>query len=522
MSSDENKSNVSSLLDVNRLDYKLPPSLSIATSRAMKSYRSTEAVHVAGNSTVQFQLSTGATYVDFKNSFLTFQVQIPAVNAAAQGFHYRLPPHTGFANMIQGYRIIHSSGVELDRQNEGVGEWIQIDDYYQTSKTARKTQSSLYMLNDTCLPSTLSHSRNRQEDLFGSVILEKMNAAVFEAGAVAGDPAGWPGKPYLANNKNDKFATAQTHEVIIPLAKICGMFNCDSLAPSFLAAGLRIELDFYPAKRFFMNGVDPVVEGALVGISTVADVLILNPEVHLETFTLTDSMVRKLSQISAANGLEWYWDAVHQMNVSTSQQDLTIQCTRALSRANSIVCKVRDLSSLSVAVGDQTKDSINSAPWVRSAEEGEYTSDGFPNLYNSTISGAIDSFQIQLGAQHIPSRPLFRRREIIASALKTFTQFRKAGEKSGPTEAEFAGERLTNNNAAATTPDIYTNGLAIVALPLESSSTLNQSGAAISAQRTAVINIHFATEAVGMRRVDTYVTYSKLATLFLDSVVVRS
>ena len=69
----------------------------------------------------------------------------------------------------------------------------------------------------------------------------------------------------------------------------------------------------------------------------------------------------------------------------------------------------------------------------------------------------------------------------------------------------------------------YSLGLAVSAVPLESSSTLQQSGAAISAQRTAVVNMTWAkSDDTDDRKIDAFVPYSKLATLFLDSVVVRS
>jgi len=34
--------------------------------------------------------------------------------------------HCGWLQFIKAYRVIHSSGVEPDRQNDTVGEWTQI------------------------------------------------------------------------------------------------------------------------------------------------------------------------------------------------------------------------------------------------------------------------------------------------------------------------------------------------------------------------------------------------------------
>ena len=114
------------------------------------------------------------------------------------------------------------------------------------------------------------------------------------------------------------------------------------------------------------------------------------------------------------------------------------------------------------------------------------------------------------------------KKEFIHSAFKTFSQFRRSDENGGPDDTQFSGYRVTRNAADA---DLGQLGVAISCVPLESSSTLQQSGAAISAQRTAVVNMAWSGGEGALikdRKVDAFVVYSKLATLFLDSVVVRS
>lgn len=123
----ESKADISSLLEVNRLDYRLPPSLSIATSRAMKVYRAHQSSYPTGQQ-LQFTLSSGSTYVDFLNSFLKFQVKMPDTNLTA--VNPKFAPHCGWAQLIEQVRIVHSSGVEIDRMKSGVGEWMQMNSYY--------------------------------------------------------------------------------------------------------------------------------------------------------------------------------------------------------------------------------------------------------------------------------------------------------------------------------------------------------------------------------------------------------
>jgi hypothetical protein len=545
------KADISSLLEVNRLDYRLPPSLSIATSRAEKHYPALNQQTQMGQPII-FTLSSGASYVDLLNSYISFYVGFSAgINVVQQGV--RMPSHIGWANMFQKYIIIHSSGVELDRQNDAVGEFIQIQNYYNRSREKRRIQGSLYGLNECPYPSAVYRdttvayqelagqtffnaigpgnaaapsnpaqfpdgiAHNGQGDYdkrwFGKYSLggggvpvpdypaggfwEERDVNVVTAGGFLPQPGGGAANP----------AATQYIQVTIPLSHIAGFFDVDLLAPSFLCAGLRIELYTYPAPYFFQlypsfGNQNPVWDPSQV-------VTIYNPTINVESFTLTDSIVRKLSQISSQSGLEWYWDAVHQTSTVTAQQSTSIQVSRALSRANNAIIKTRSVNVIQAP----TADHFASDPWDLLGS----------STANAAVDGTMQAYQVQLGAQYIPALPITTTPQYLHSALKTFNQFRRSDEVGGPTLAEFRAI-LAIASAANGAADTYFGGLAISAVPLESSSTLQQSGAAISAQRTAVVNItwNYARTAVTQRRVDLFVMYSKLATLFLDSVVVRS
>ena len=310
---------------------------------------------------------------------------------------------------------------------------------------------------------------------------------------------------------------------------------------------MQIHIDLYDPRHFFICGTDikghkhiesddPAINIAS-GWPVGQKLRILQPEMHLETFTLTDSIVRKLSQISASGGLEWYFDAVHQMDgQARDASEYTMQITRALSRANNIIVKTRSTKNLYNAY----EDSISSQTWYKTSHEGGGLE---TRAANQNETGVMNNFQVQLGAQYIPSRSLKDRKEFVHSALKTFSQFRRADGVGGVDDVMYSGFPTSRlliadpNGAEAdaplagelrnvfSRPDTGHRGLAISAVPLESSSTLQQSGAAISAQRTAVVNMGWDTDGsnqVDHRRVDAFVVYSKLVTLYLDSVVVRS
>ena len=125
---------LASLLSVNQLDYRLPPSLSVANSRSMKQFRSSRLQHEFGG-LIEIVLSTCASYCDLRNSFLSFDVVVPpGVNRTSLG----LPSGAGWQQLLSAYTIVHSSGVELDRMKESLGEWTQIQNYYEFDKTYRE------------------------------------------------------------------------------------------------------------------------------------------------------------------------------------------------------------------------------------------------------------------------------------------------------------------------------------------------------------------------------------------------
>ena len=234
-----------------------------------------------------------------------------------------------------------------------------------------------------------------------------------------------------------------------------------------------------------------------------------------------------LFRSSSDTGLEWAWDAVHHSPTTTNLGNFSIQVNRALSRANAVIVKTRPLTAVSTSLLGQIQNSYASEPWLDPVLSNT-------SLLNQGIDGRVTSFQVQLGAQYIPAAAIQHPTQFLHSALKTFAQFRRNDEVGGVPLSLFTGVSLSRAPFPVppaaiddTKQDETLPGLAIAAVPLESSSTLQQSGAAISAQRTAVVNVTYAhgrasTPDSPLRKIDLFIPYTKLATLFLDSVVVRS
>jgi hypothetical protein len=101
---------VSSDMLVNNLVYKQPSALSLATQRAYTRHFPQVQTYSAGQ-TMVFDLTSGSSYVDPENSYLTFKVQLVTAGAAITANFA-----SGSAmNLIRQVTIRSRSGTELDR-----------------------------------------------------------------------------------------------------------------------------------------------------------------------------------------------------------------------------------------------------------------------------------------------------------------------------------------------------------------------------------------------------------------------
>ena len=574
--SDESHSDISSLLTVNRMDYRVPPSLSIVTARASKSYPARNDTYTMGGShPMQFIISTGAHWVDWKNSYVEFDVELPDLTwTEPRGRNPDDDPLDAFPNWpvipkfatgcswlnsINGLKITHSSGVELEAVNNQLGSYYKLKQVYEKSSDRRKTEGILSSHNESAASKGLFTQTSNTSGESSAFLAQ---AETFEVGV------------------NNIDVSNRTAKVSLCLADLSGFFNQDNISPSFINAGLQLDLFTY-APREFTTVRNQVVHSILENVGGVygpatqeaekqwippgpgnrddfdaataifqAEWKIKNPRLVLDTYALTDSIQRKLSQISAQDGLEWYFNALHHQSTDTESTNVSMQVQRALSRANNIIVKSRARAVLDSRVAG-LYDSMSSEPWIDGSNE---VADGFIPQSSSNIDGTMTNFQVQLGAQYIPSVPLTTVDDFHHSALKTFSAFRRTDQDVGPTtnmagftgklaaaKLQFYSGKVSNqfeglpSDVAADNENLYYYGDAIGAVPLETSSTLTQSGSAISAQRTAIVNLEFKyprlaretysnsgqTEHAG-RRLDLWCEYTKNVTAYLDSVVVRS
>lgn len=416
---------MSALLGVNSLDYRMAPSLSVFTTRTMRSWPAGNSSYSPG-SEMSFTLSSGAAYIDPKNSYIQFKLFLDKQTTAPSGtVGWSLSDGTepvtgaGAINLFDSYYYNHSSGYELDRLNGGMGTLATLKGAHRMSAGKTKTVTSLY------------------------------NTV--------------PAMPTVEASKETTY--------LIPLSELSGIFDTDTILPGFMVAGSRLNIKL---KSNINNALVIGTTGLTPGSWEIRDA-----EINLCCLTPTDAVVRALSMQSASTGLEIPFERTFMTSVSQVEKkaNVSVQVTRALSRANAIIVAPVDGS----ANGVVTKD------------------------YNSPLKGSdtkITSFQVKLGAETMPAQPARGLLAFYHQTLEAFGAFR------------------TQLGSGVTTADFDAKAFCLTQT-LEKSSTLSQSGSSIAANRDLNMEITLeATSPALEHRV--FVPHVALATVFLDSVIVRS
>ena len=85
----------------------------------------------------------------------------------------------------------------------------------------------------------------------------------------------------------------------IPLSSISSLFRSyDKLLPSHLMSGMRFEIELESARVAFQS-----IQTGTTGTSSI-NVTVSDVELHMDAYTLTDSVTRVLNESAATSGLE--------------------------------------------------------------------------------------------------------------------------------------------------------------------------------------------------------------------------
>jgi len=397
-------SSLKSLMSVNNLDsYSLPPSLSVTVARSHKrSFARNESYSPDAANTLTYVLSPGSDFVYGPDSFIQFQLKI-AVKSGTPTTATFGTTHTAL-NLFKEIRITHASGIELE-QVSGFNLLNFVKTRYDRS-------------NDW---------RARHDGVMGNGL---------------------------------EYAALLTGvDVSIPMSVLSEMFNMEKLLPSYLLAGLRIEL--------LLENADIAFDLDAGTISYTVD----QPRMYLDSHTLTDSVQKALARMSAVEGLDVsfasYYDEVHDLATGTRN---TLSISKALSRVQDIRAVHR--LTANIITGPALKASLTPLNWD------------------------VTKWQASIGSMYFPSH------EVDKNTVSY----------------NLAVQGLDQNNHVT-----YTNwkaGESMLRVQLERSQILTGSGIAISANRGATLLQEFASSAA--RTINLYVRHTRLVSVFIDNVAVRT
>lgn len=251
----------------------------------------------------------------------------------------------------------------------------------------------------------------------------------------------------------------------IPLNRLVGICNTRKLLPSHLAGGMRFEIKFASFASALTN---------LGGTANPTGYEISDVSIMLDSYHLADSIRKKLTMMAARQGLEYFYETQDRTtSVITSASSDVIVVRKAVSRALWAIGKTRVTADISSSTADSMASETND----------------------------VKDFQWKLGGLYFPNQPLRNLEEQYYYAQYAFDKVKHCFKHNSVS--------LTNFKA--------TEGLC--AVTLERSNVLGLSGIPINNQRNLELRVNYNNSA--SRTIDVYVSYLKVAKVFVNNVIVK-
>jgi len=303
-----------SLLQVNRLQYRLPPEIGVARAKTVVVDHFQESKYVQGRRMV-LDAQTGSSFIDARNSWLEFTLVADGTDALTLG--------SGSAmNVIDNVLIKGRGGREVCR----------IEKANLFSKFKQQWENPLGWTNS---------------------VGPNQGYATITSASVSGT---------AVNVK-----TPVERRFAIPLSALAPVFDQDKLLPAQMMEGLRMELTLATV------GAALVQDGA----ATDGSYYVENPEVHWAAVDLSDQFKRKINEISAQRGLnlmhkEWY----HQETGGAATTTYDFDIRKAASKALKSMTISRVTASIDSELKDI--DGMNSEAFLYTRAQSHIGADYFP------------------------------------------------------------------------------------------------------------------------------------------------
>ena len=455
---------LSTLLNANNLDsYVLPSALSVTVARSFKqSYPVANEYSVgpaaSGSKTVSFVLTPGADYVYGPDSYFTctFVSTTPGT-----GLVNWFGEHGSILNIFKSIRLTHASGTEIEFiDNLNLLNAVKMK--YERDETYRSSEGTGFGMT--------YRSKTARDSLAA--------AQGPDVSAAAGVVQNGDGEINQLWNKADSGgqgmyvnvgAAGTDVKFCVPLSTLSEFFNSDKLLPPYVLAGMRIEIEL-ESPHISVQGITAADNKTIVNDNSVTHTL-SSLNMQLDSHTLTDSVAKALSRMSANEGLDIHFPSWFHDRHKMTSDSTTINITKALSRVEDITLVPR--------ISTHTEDKVETT--------------AFDSLRAKQYE--TKTWQISIGSMFFPSHPVAN----CQNAYRLAIQGRR--HMSGVSMHTYAVE-----------------GMGVLRGAMERSQILNGSGIAISATRGATIAI----TDPKLPLIDLFVKHTRLCSVFLDNVVVRT
>jgi hypothetical protein len=538
------------LISLNNLEYTLPESLSVVVTKQHKSFPALKREYKSEEK-IDFIMTAGQQYVDTNESFITFDLVIKGLSCDSTGNpilnqEYNLgantPANERYAyirhimDLFRHVRFTHASGtilyeddyfnfhwlhdkvMELD-QNKFVelmkiGHGHVIDggdtkaDYANGSGNGYAVESTphFYAKHPVMVP-----GGNKQLE-FGGSWANDFSTDTTGTGNI--HMQSWTlNSPFDINKTHTRYVKYQPYNntnanqlVTVTYTIPLHWFSCfrndsNSLMPSMLLNGSRLELILDGPGRFFCNGVFNTIE-----VPSYADYAVSNPQVHLSLIDLSSRIFAVLLQESINNGLEWSFDSTYTIPQSEVSQSFTMEATRALSRVKT--AKVIPYSSSAVQNNVTLGADDNTNFIYKPVQHVSFFTPNKPNF-------KFKKWKFMLGSMSYPANDV---RLDINDGARLMQTYMHAYNAYGWSQSKMA--------AASTLGDFESGAFYQAVQSLERSSTLQQSGLSLSMDAS----LRFVGELGGglntyvdkSASVYLFVTYSSVVVIIGDKVIVKS
>ena len=378
----ENKS--AQMVTVNNLNYLLEPDLTVAVNSTYKKHFFTQNDYTPSKS-ANCILNSGADYLDFRRSYLSFELEITSSSKQNQLAPTLLQKTSSLFNSTAGActqrqdpLIATNTPLFNDTGAFGAGSADDIGSRISKHETPRTQPHVLEGLDIGFGAGSAVNIINRitVQSRSGDEICRIENAAMLAHivtnycygtdwnNSVGRQMGTNPKHPSTKNGesvedyfrwKNVVFGSQTRTRFHIPLYVLTGFFNYDRLMPSMLCSGMRIQIDFNPARTVFVTNQEFLPEDISYSIR--------NLHLDMKSIQLTDSVQRYLNEVSATSGLEIvYADTNNTIHNINGQHDLTnhVEVRQACSRALRAFGRVRD----NVAIASELRDSFAAEEWL--------------------------------------------------------------------------------------------------------------------------------------------------------------